>query len=47
LRRAVVADVREGPPRIYCKIDVANRAQASVFAMRHGLMSDAPAPDRA
>jgi HD-GYP domain-containing protein (c-di-GMP phosphodiesterase class II) len=32
---------------IYRKIDVANRAQASVFAMRHGLMSDAPAPDRA
>jgi HD-GYP domain-containing protein (c-di-GMP phosphodiesterase class II) len=31
---------------IYRKIDVANRAQASVFAMRHGLMSDAPAPDR-
>ena len=26
---------------IYRKIDVANRAQASIFAMRHGLMVDA------
>jgi HD-GYP domain-containing protein (c-di-GMP phosphodiesterase class II) len=26
---------------IYRKIDAANRAQASLFAMRHGLMSDA------
>jgi HD-GYP domain-containing protein (c-di-GMP phosphodiesterase class II) len=32
---------------IYRKIDAANRAQASLFAMRHGLMSDAAAPDRA
>lgn len=30
---------------IYRKIDASNRAQASVFAMRHGLMRDAPAPD--
>jgi HD-GYP domain-containing protein (c-di-GMP phosphodiesterase class II) len=29
---------------IYRKIDAANRAQASLFAMRHGLMRDAPAP---
>ena len=29
---------------IYRKIDASNRAQASVFAMRHGLMRDAPAP---
>ena len=28
---------------IYRKIDVANRAQASIFAMRHGLMADAAA----
>jgi HD-GYP domain-containing protein (c-di-GMP phosphodiesterase class II) len=32
---------------IYRKIDAANRAQASVFAMRHGLMSDAAALERA
>ena len=32
---------------IYRKIDVANRAQASLFAMRHGLMSDAALPQRA
>ena len=25
---------------IYMKIDASNRAQASLFAMRHGLMSD-------
>ena len=31
---------------IYRKIDASNRAQASVFAMRHGLMRDAPAPAR-
>jgi HD-GYP domain-containing protein (c-di-GMP phosphodiesterase class II) len=31
---------------IYRKIDAANRAQASVFAMRHGLMSDAAALER-
>ena len=30
---------------IYRKIDASNRAQASLFAMRHGLMRDAPAPD--
>jgi HD-GYP domain-containing protein (c-di-GMP phosphodiesterase class II) len=30
---------------IYRKIGASNRAQASVFAMRHGLMRDAPAPD--
>src|SRR5262249_10146501 len=30
---------------IYRKIDVANRAQASIFAMRHGLMVDAAAAD--
>ena len=30
---------------IYRKIDVSNRAQASLFALRHGLMRDAPAPD--
>jgi HD-GYP domain-containing protein (c-di-GMP phosphodiesterase class II) len=30
---------------IYRKIDASNRAQASLFAMRHGLMHDAPAPD--
>ena len=29
---------------IYRKIDASNRAQASLFAMRHGLMRDAPAP---
>jgi HD-GYP domain-containing protein (c-di-GMP phosphodiesterase class II) len=29
---------------IFRKIDVSNRAQASVFAMRHGLMRDASAP---
>ena len=32
---------------IYRKIDASNRAQASLFAMRHGLMRDAPAPDGA
>jgi DNA-binding CsgD family transcriptional regulator len=32
---------------IYRKIDAANRAQASLFAMRHGLMSDAAALERA
>jgi HD-GYP domain-containing protein (c-di-GMP phosphodiesterase class II) len=32
---------------IYRKIDAANRAQASLFAMRHGLMSDAAGPDPA
>jgi len=26
---------------IYRKIDAANRAQASVFALQHGLMADA------
>jgi HD-GYP domain-containing protein (c-di-GMP phosphodiesterase class II) len=31
---------------IYRKIDASNRAQASVFAMRHGLMRDTPAPAR-
>jgi HD-GYP domain-containing protein (c-di-GMP phosphodiesterase class II) len=31
---------------IYRKIDAANRAQASLFAMRHGLMSDAAAPQQ-
>jgi len=30
---------------IYRKIGASNRAQASVFALRHGLMRDAPAPD--
>jgi HD-GYP domain-containing protein (c-di-GMP phosphodiesterase class II) len=30
---------------IYRKIDASNRAQASLFAMRHGLMREAPAPD--
>jgi DNA-binding NarL/FixJ family response regulator len=30
---------------IYRKIDASNRAQASLFAMRHGLMRDAPSPD--
>src|SRR5262249_58998151 len=30
---------------IYRKIDVANRAQASIFAMRHGLMVDAAVAD--
>jgi len=30
---------------IYRKIDASNRAQASVFAMRHGLMRTGPAPD--
>jgi len=30
---------------IYRKIDASNRAQASLFAMRHGLMRDTPAPD--
>ena len=30
---------------IYRKIDASNRAQASLFAMRHGLMRDAPAAD--
>jgi HD-GYP domain-containing protein (c-di-GMP phosphodiesterase class II) len=29
---------------IYRKIDASNRAQASLFAMRHGLMRDAPMP---
>ena len=32
---------------IYRKIDASNRAQASLFAMRHGLMRDAPPPDGA
>jgi HD-GYP domain-containing protein (c-di-GMP phosphodiesterase class II) len=32
---------------IYRKIDAANRAQASLFAMRHGLMFDAAGPDPA
>ena len=32
---------------IYRKIDAANRAQASLFALRHGLMADAPGADRA
>jgi DNA-binding NarL/FixJ family response regulator len=27
---------------IYAKIGASNRAQASIFAMRHGLMSDTP-----
>jgi HD-GYP domain-containing protein (c-di-GMP phosphodiesterase class II) len=31
---------------IYRKIDASNRAQASLFAMRHGLMRDTPAPAR-
>jgi DNA-binding NarL/FixJ family response regulator len=31
---------------IYRKIDASNRAQASLFAMRHGLMHDAPVPGR-
>jgi len=31
---------------IYRKIDASNRAQASLFAMRHGLMRDASAPAR-
>ena len=30
---------------IYRKIDVSNRAQASLFAMRQGLMRDRPAPN--
>jgi HD-GYP domain-containing protein (c-di-GMP phosphodiesterase class II) len=30
---------------IYRKIDASNRAQASLFAMKHGLMRDAPASD--
>jgi len=30
---------------IYRKIDASNRAQASLFAMRHGLMRDVPSPD--
>ena len=30
---------------IYRKIGASNRAQASLFAMRHGLMRDAPAPN--
>jgi HD-GYP domain-containing protein (c-di-GMP phosphodiesterase class II) len=30
---------------IYRKIDAANRAQASIFAMRHGLMADAVATE--
>ena len=30
---------------IYRKIDASNRAQASLFAMRHGLMRDTPAAD--
>ena len=29
---------------IYRKIDASNRAQASLFAMRHGLMRDSPVP---
>ncbi|WP_028065735.1 HD domain-containing phosphohydrolase [Solirubrobacter soli] len=32
---------------IYRKIDASNRAQASLFALRHGLMRGAPAPDDA
>jgi HD-GYP domain-containing protein (c-di-GMP phosphodiesterase class II) len=32
---------------IYTKIGVSNRAQASVFAMKHGLMADAVSPDPA
>jgi HD-GYP domain-containing protein (c-di-GMP phosphodiesterase class II) len=32
---------------IYTKIGVSNRAQASVFAMKHGLMADAVSPDHA
>jgi DNA-binding NarL/FixJ family response regulator len=32
---------------IYRKIDAANRAQPSQFALRHGLMADAPGADRA
>jgi HD-GYP domain-containing protein (c-di-GMP phosphodiesterase class II) len=32
---------------IYRKIDASNRAQASLFAMRHGLMSDAATPRQA
>jgi HD-GYP domain-containing protein (c-di-GMP phosphodiesterase class II) len=31
---------------IYRKIDASNRPQASLFAMRHGLMRDAPEPGR-
>ena len=32
---------------IYRKIDASNRAQASLFAIRHGLMRREPSPDRA
>jgi DNA-binding CsgD family transcriptional regulator len=32
---------------IYRKIDASNRAQASLFAMRHGLMRGASEPDGA
>jgi HD-GYP domain-containing protein (c-di-GMP phosphodiesterase class II) len=32
---------------IYRKIDASNRAQASLFAMKHGLMADALSPDHA
>jgi HD-GYP domain-containing protein (c-di-GMP phosphodiesterase class II) len=31
---------------IYRKIDASNRAQASLFAMKHGLMADTAPPDR-
>jgi DNA-binding NarL/FixJ family response regulator len=30
---------------IYRKIDATNRAQASLFALRYGLMREAPTPD--
>jgi HD-GYP domain-containing protein (c-di-GMP phosphodiesterase class II) len=32
---------------IYTKIDASNRAQASLFALKHGLMADAASADRA
>jgi len=32
---------------IYRKSDASNRAQASLFAMKHGLMADALSPDHA
>jgi DNA-binding CsgD family transcriptional regulator len=32
---------------IYTKIDASNRAQASLFALKHGLMADAVSADRA
>jgi DNA-binding CsgD family transcriptional regulator len=31
---------------IYRKIDASNRAQASLFAMKHGLMADTAPQDR-